>query len=165
MIDLFNTQLDVKVNGAMHSFPMISHIAGNLYQGGCRADGILDLPVMFNHVIQATPNHSYVLHEHVLTSEMVALMDSKSQGLGEAFLVAERLSGIHSSEPVLVHCQMGLNRSGAIMAKTLMLKYGMSAEQAIRVIRKKRSPAALFNTSFRNQLKASDLTSAKVMVE
>lgn len=46
-----------------------------------------------------------------------------------------------------VRCQAGMNRSGLIVALILM-KDGYTAEQAIGLIRKKRSPHALFNKKF-----------------
>lgn len=48
---------------------------------------------------------------------------------------------------VLIRCQAGWNRSGLIMALVLMLD-GYSAEEAIALIRKKRSPHALCNPDF-----------------
>lgn len=48
---------------------------------------------------------------------------------------------------VLVRCQAGLNRSGLITALILM-REGYSADEAINLIREKRSPHALFNKSF-----------------
>ncbi len=48
---------------------------------------------------------------------------------------------------VLVRCQAGLNRSGLVTALILM-KTGMSAEDAIRTIRKNRADIALFNEHY-----------------
>ena len=48
---------------------------------------------------------------------------------------------------VLCRCQAGLNRSSLICALVLM-KDGFTAEQAIALIRFKRSPQALFNQNF-----------------
>jgi hypothetical protein len=48
---------------------------------------------------------------------------------------------------VLVRCQAGWNRSGLITALTLMLA-GRSAEDAIELIRERRSPHALCNSDF-----------------
>ena len=50
-------------------------------------------------------------------------------------------------EQVLIRCQAGLNRSGLITALTLMLA-GYEAQEAIELIRSKRSPMALFNGDF-----------------
>lgn len=48
---------------------------------------------------------------------------------------------------VLIRCQAGVNRSGLVMAVTLM-RLGLTAEEAIALIRSRRSPAALNNPAF-----------------
>jgi hypothetical protein len=48
---------------------------------------------------------------------------------------------------VLVRCQAGVNRSGLVMALTLMLD-GMDAHDAIALIRERRAPAALSNFAY-----------------
>ena len=52
----------------------------------------------------------------------------------------------------LVRCQAGINRSGLMVALVLM-RDGMSADKAIALIRKKRSPYALDNSHFVSYLK------------
>lgn len=48
---------------------------------------------------------------------------------------------------VLVRCQAGLNRSGLVTALILM-KLGLSPEEAIKTIRKNRADIALFNEHY-----------------
>ena len=52
-----------------------------------------------------------------------------------------------SGQRVLIRCQAGLNRSGLLTVLVLMLA-GWEAGEAIRLIRAKRSPVALFNDDF-----------------
>lgn len=52
---------------------------------------------------------------------------------------------------VLVHCQAGLNRSSLVACRALMID-GMTAEEAIKTVREKRSPACLCNKSFEKHL-------------
>lgn len=52
---------------------------------------------------------------------------------------------------VLVRCQAGLNRSGLVTA-LILIKNGMSPEEAIRTIRKNRADIALFNEHYVNWL-------------
>ena len=52
---------------------------------------------------------------------------------------------------VLIRCQAGLNRSGLVTALVLM-KDGLSAQEAINLIRKQRDPDALFNNHYVNWL-------------
>lgn len=56
-----------------------------------------------------------------------------------------------AGDRVLIRCQAGLNRSGLVSA-LILIKDGMSAEQAIKTIRSHRGPDALFNESFANWL-------------
>lgn len=56
---------------------------------------------------------------------------------------------------VLIRCQAGWNRSGLITALVL-IREGMKAQDAINLIRAKRSPHALCNTTFTQFLLAQD---------
>lgn len=56
---------------------------------------------------------------------------------------------------VLIRCQAGWNRSGLITALVL-IREGMEAQKAINLIRAKRSPHALCNSTFATWLLAQD---------
>jgi len=62
-------------------------------------------------------------------------------------LSAHAHSRWQSGARVLVRCQAGVNRSGLVMALTLM-RHGLSATDAIGLIRDRRGPAALSNRHF-----------------
>ena len=70
--------------------------------------------------------------------------------------VDELASWLHaewkSGRRCLSRCQAGLNRSGILISLVLQ-KEGYSADDAITLIREKRSPNALFNTDFVQWLK------------
>src|SRR5688572_23728556 len=55
--------------------------------------------------------------------------------------------GIKANRKILVRCQMGLNRSGLVVALALV-DLGFSAQLAINWIRRKRNPDALCNPWF-----------------
>lgn len=61
-----------------------------------------------------------------------------------------------SGKKVLVRCQAGINRSGLVMGIVLMLE-GYTAEQAIDLMRSKRSSSVLINRSFEQYLKELSL--------
>ena len=61
-----------------------------------------------------------------------------------------------SGKRVLIRCQAGLNRSGLVTALVL-IREGFSPEEAISMIREKRSPDALFNRQFVEFLKTIDV--------
>ena len=52
-----------------------------------------------------------------------------------------------SGAKCLSRCQMGYNRSGIVLG-AILVKHGYTAEEAIQLIRQKRSPHALNNLSF-----------------
>lgn len=52
-----------------------------------------------------------------------------------------------SGDRVLIRCQAGLNRSGLVAVLVLMLS-GRTAQDAIRLVRERRSAYALFNPDF-----------------
>jgi protein-tyrosine phosphatase len=64
---------------------------------------------------------------------------------------------------VLVRCYHGYNRSGLVIAHALVRR-GHSAEQAIRLIRSRRSPWALHNDLFVDYLRAG-LPTARLLEE
>jgi Dual specificity phosphatase, catalytic domain len=69
---------------------------------------------------------------------------------------SKELSGfLKEGKRVLVTCHMGLNRSGLVLARTLMRFGGMSGSAAITEIQRKRS-GALFNESFKRYILSKD---------
>ena len=74
--------------------------------------------------------------------------------------VIELAKWIHSEwktgKKCLVRCQAGYNRSGLIIAICLLVE-GYSPQQAIDLIRAKRSPNALFNQAFVQTLRQIQL--------
>jgi protein-tyrosine phosphatase len=52
-----------------------------------------------------------------------------------------------AGDRVLVRCQAGLNRSGLVLA-LILIKDGLSPQEAINRIRENRGPDALFNENF-----------------
>ncbi|MER7716552.1 dual specificity protein phosphatase family protein [Streptomyces flaveolus] len=77
-----------------------------------------------------------------------------AQAAGEALAEGRR---------VLVRCYHGYNRSGLVVAQVLMHQ-GRGAEEAIRLIRTRRSPWALHNELFAEYLRAG-LVTARLLEE
>ena len=73
---------------------------------------------------------------------------------------SEALDGGHK---VLVRCYHGYNRSGLVVAQTLVQRGG-SADEAIRLIRTRRSPWALHNELFVDYLRTG-LSTARLLEE
>lgn len=145
--DPFTRRMDgIAIHGnARFSVPFISHVIGNLYQGGC-TDGLV-LPDRFRTVVSLYPWESYIVGPDVTVHE-VEMLDAP--GLVDHVRVQElaRLVLKACQEgPTLVHCQAGLNRSGLIAGAALVLN-GYEPGYAIDLLREKRSPAVLCNESF-----------------
>ena len=135
--------------------PFISHIEGNLYQGGIDSSLKLKLPHFFKHVISVYPWESYVI-EHNLRSHLSVMMyDSTEQDTGQVDAIADWVNACIADGPTLVHCQAGLNRSSLIVGRTLMFT-GFTADEAIATIRNKRSSACLCNPAFEEYLRSLD---------
>lgn len=132
--------------------PLISHVEGGLYQGGC-FQGV-PLPDEFDFVLSLYPWEQYALGSGTTRKE-VKMYDSLDQGADSVDELAEEVvTRLRDGQTVLVHCQAGLNRSGLVAARVLMLM-GHTGEEAIALLRK-RSPLVLCNEAFENWILSHD---------
>lgn len=129
--------------------PLISHIVGDLWTGGCI--GGARLPDDFVHVVSLYPWEHYVLGEDTTRSEY-KLYDSRDVPTGTIHEIADEVVDSLEAGKTLVHCQAGLNRSN-LVAGLALVKLGMTPDQAITLIRDRRSPAALCNQTFEHWLR------------
>lgn len=125
--------------------PFISQIDETFWQGGCE-NGLI-LPTEIEHLISLYPWEQYVVKHDLKSVLSVAMYDSLDQGMDQVDAIARWINACRADGPTLVHCQAGLNRSGLVSARALMLE-GASAGQAVLKLREKRSPAVLCNKSF-----------------
>ena len=142
---------DVTAHGDIaFDVPFMSQIAEDLWQGGC-AEG-LALPADIDHVLSLYTAERYVV-QHRLRSQLSVVMEDDLGELDseQVVAIAAWVNNCLRTGPTLVHCQAGLNRSGLIIATSLMLK-GIDAQAAIALLRARRSPAALCNPSFEKWL-------------
>ena len=131
------------------SAPLLSHIVDNLWVGGCVQDVRLDDD--FVKVVSLYPWEQFALGPETERVE-IKMLDS-SVGVDWSDLdraIAEVQMGVERGK-TLVHCQAGLNRSNLVAAGYLM-STGMRAEEAIALLREKRSPLVLCNQTFERQL-------------
>ena len=131
-----NTRFDV---------PYISEIAPNLWQGGCE-DGLI-LPDFISHIVSLYPWEQYRILHDMRSRVEVQMYDSTDQGFAQVDALAQWVNVCRQTGPVLVHCQAGLNRSSLVAARALILE-GSTPDDAIGMIRRKRSAACLCNPAF-----------------
>jgi protein-tyrosine phosphatase len=107
---------------------VLSHIEGNLYQGGCNPS--MRLPDDFRAVVSLWEGRYAVgpqtaCHEFTMYDSPVVDADVVESA---ATLIVDCLA----SGPTVIHCQAGLNRSGLVAARALTL-LGKTADEAQRV--------------------------------
>ena len=153
-IDPMAVTFEFARHGQHSTIPLISHIEDNLYLGGCRGAGIMELPQHLSHVVGLSGSCWYDPHPATRSVVHHPVDDSRAQPLDSVFALAHWVNALPVKQNVLVHCQMGINRSGALMARVLMLRHHCSADEAITLLRRKRSTHVLFNESFVEQLRS-----------
>lgn len=137
------------------SMPLISHITGNLWTGGC-LHGV-PLPSEFRHVISLYPWERYDIDPGATTRVEVTMYDADGvPAPADLFGAAGRVLGALRDGPTLVHCQAGLNRS-ALVAGLAMILSGMDPASAIALLRERRSDAVLCNPTFERWLREAKL--------
>lgn len=132
---------------------LISHVEGNLWQGGCVQDTKLDDD--FVGVVSLYPWEQYTLGPDTERLEIKMLDSSTGIDWDDLDTASNKVLEFMEKGKTLVHCQAGLNRSGLVAAVALM-KMGRTAEEAITLLRDSRSPMVLCNDTFVDQLMQLD---------
>jgi protein-tyrosine phosphatase len=133
------------------SVPLVSHIVDNLWTGGC-IDGVR-LSDDYVYVVSLYPWERYKLGPD--TKEFRHKMYD-----GEQVPERERLESLADlvdqcllKGKTLVHCQAGLNRSALVAGLTLMVYQDMTADEAIALLRERRTEQVLCNPAFERWLR------------
>lgn len=133
------------------SAPLVSHVVGDLWIGGC-IDRIR-LPDDFEYVVSLYKWERYALGPNTLRHEVEMYDSSDDLNADQLYVLAQMVNNFRTKGKTLVHCQAGLNRSSLVTALALILD-GMRADEAIELLREKRSPAVLCNKTFEQWLRA-----------
>ena len=133
------------------SVPLISHVVGNLWQGGCR-DGT-PLPEDFKYVVSLYPWERYRLGPNTERTEARLYDSHQMPDTAQLVKLAREVNRMRADGKTLVHCQAGLNRSGLIAGLALVLD-GMEPRDAIALLRQKRCDMVLCNDTFERWLLA-----------
>lgn len=134
------------------TFPAISEILPGLWSGGC-LDGLY-LPDEFGFVLSVFPWGKYQLGPDTDRLQ-VSLYDGPEVPpitLLNSLAVIVNWQHQMEEKTVLVHCQAGLNRSSLVVVGALILR-GMTPDEAIALVREKRSPYCLCNPEFERYLR------------
>lgn len=156
-VDLYQARIPFHRDGVRFDHTMITHIQAGLHLGGCRAAGLLPVPAHIDHIVRLTATDFYDTQSapQLISNTVLDVLDTTTQDLSALWPVAEHIAGaIPESENVLIHCQMGINRSAALMARVLTLRNNCTADDAVALLRAQRSPFVLFNEHFVEQLRA-----------
>jgi protein-tyrosine phosphatase len=111
------------------------------------------LPRFIRHLVSLYPWEHYTVRHDLGSRLEVRMYDSIDQSFGQLDGIAGWVNVCRTDGPTLVHCQAGLNRSSLVVARALILD-GMTARDAIDLVREKRSPVCLCNPSFEKWLLA-----------
>lgn len=132
------------------SCPLISEVLPNLWVGGCK-DGV-KLPDDFDLVVSLYKWEKYELGPDTERVEIEMYDAGNLPDPKQLNDIADLVNLMREYDnKVLVHCQAGLNRSNLVTALAL-IKSGYSPEDAIALLRAKRSPMVLCNEAFESWL-------------
>lgn len=132
---------DLRIKGTSHygdriDVPLISHVEGNLWQGGCVQGA--NLAGFFKNVISLYPWEQYTLPEGCERTEIRMYDAGSMPDIEQLHQIAEAVVVAVSEGPTLVHCQAGLNRSG-LVAGLALVKMGRTPQEAVDLLRSKRT--------------------------
>lgn len=144
---------------AFFDAPLISHIEGNLYVGGCQNG--YSLGDDFKTVVSLFIWEKYDIGDDVIRTEFTMYDSPAGADFGDIEQAADLVEEGLARGKTLVHCQAGINRSNLVAARVLM-RQGKTVDEAIALLREKRSPFVLSNQTFVNQLRQIEV-SAKIM--
>lgn len=127
----------------------ISPIFGNLYQSGIpKAIDVNRLRI--DHIVNVSHHDNMLSHPSQLRIDLLDADKLPDRTvIGTAALFAARRAWL--GEKVLIHCHMGMNRSGLIMGLALWFLTGWDGKRIVQTIRENRK-WSLSNSTFREYL-------------
>lgn len=129
--------------------PLITHVEGNLWQGGCI--GGVRLPDDFEFVVSLYPWEKYEIGPETVRIEVQMYDSGEVPDVAQLRQIARILNAFRAKGKTLVHCQARLNRSSLVTALALILE-GRQPADAIAYLREQRCAAVLCNAAFERWL-------------
>lgn len=132
------------MNDWLHPLHPVDRIDETLWMGGLPVG---KAPAEFDYIFNMAPFWPYETHERqvVVTLKLYDGPEVPDEKVLHA--IADCVNVARKAGRVLVHCQMGLNRSG-IVAALALIKSGMKPKEAISLLRARRGPDVLCNPVF-----------------
>jgi len=129
----------------------ISHIHDNLYLG---SHPRYDAPLReFGKIMCFDGRPSYQIYEGQSVVCIPFKDDAYTPNETMLYEAAELAWNWAQTSKVLLHCSGGINRSSLVTGLTLVKHYGMTPDEAISLIREKRSSVCLMNKHFEEWLR------------
>jgi hypothetical protein len=147
-----------------YDLPVRSEMLPNLWMGGTDYNDRTEFPMVDPFITAEDFDAVYTFYgnanpvDWMVEEYRYAFFDSERHKLDVSKLKRAVLMAYDdwkSGKRVLIRCQAGLNRSGIITALVLM-RSGMTADNAIEHIRTKRDSYCLYNNYFTNFLREQD---------
>ena len=139
--------------------PMVSWVYDRLWQG-CSPSEFPDGPellvdengaIKFDLIVNLFPWGEYEAPQGTTKVDVEAY--DGDEVFSELDVIASMVvEALDEGQRVFVHCQAGLNRSSLVVARTLMIREGVGARDAIAMVRRMRSDMCLCNENFRLHL-------------
>ena len=141
--------------------PLYSEVAPNLFMGGTDDKATIDQAQKLRH-FEGSNEFDCVVTLYAWAAPANWGVEERRFGFPDANIIKEYIPTIielaqwahakwASGKKVNIRCQAGLNRSGLVTALTLMIS-GLSADEAIKILRTKRSDYALCNREYEQWL-------------
>lgn len=148
-----NPQLEGMTHGGeLVRMPLYSRIEGNLWVGGAP---VMMPPAHFHFLVNLHSVARYDLHPHQMQVSALVYDAPVVPESGLLRHLSILVRDFMARGPVLVHCQMGINRS-ALVAALALIEGGMAPAAAIALLREKRCSAVLCNGTFERWLLSLD---------
>lgn len=134
--------------GHRFRMPFVTEITEGLWQGGVQRG--LVLPSFITSVVSLYKWERYEVKHDLNSFIEVEMYDSVDQSFEQIGILADWVNLERSrGGQVLIHCQAGLNRSSLVVATALVRNGDVdTGQEAVDLIRKKRSTACLCNPAF-----------------
>ena len=140
---------------------LFNEIAPNLFMGGTDDNATIDQAQKLRH-FEGSNEFDCVVTLYAWAAPANWGVEERRFGFPDANIIEEYIPTIvelaqwahakwAAGKKVNIRCQAGLNRSGLVTALTLMIS-GLSADDAIKILRTKRSDYALCNREYEHWL-------------